>query len=71
MWALPEILRSSQEMPWASSMSISPSRISGSTMQPLPITGVTPSYMTPDGTWCRASLCPPAMTVWPALAPPA
>ena len=70
MCALIEMRRRSQLMPSPSSVSISPRRTLGSTTQPLPMTGVTFSYMTPDGMRCSARWCLGVMTVWPALLPP-
>ena len=70
MCAFMEMRRRSQPMPSSASMAISSSRTLGSTTQPLPMTGVTLSYMTPEGMRCSARWCFGVMTVWPALLPP-
>ena len=68
--ALPDMRSLSVAMPLDSSMSISSTSTCGSMTQPLPITGVTASYMMPLGMRCSASFVSPWMTVWPALLPP-
>ena len=69
-WALPLTFSRLQSMPLASSRSISASSTPGSTTTPLPMTGTTWSYSTPDGRSCRANDSPSTTIVWPALWPP-
>jgi hypothetical protein len=68
--ALHEMSRRCVDSPSASRRSISSRSTSGSTTQPLPITGVMCGYMIPEGMRCSFSVRPPWMTVWPALLPP-
>ena len=69
-WAWVDSFNREQSTPDAVSRSISARNVIGSTTTPLPITGTTWSYNTPDGMSCRANRCPLTTSVWPALWPP-
>ena len=69
-WALAEMRNRDGSTPRSPSIPISSSNTWGSMTTPEAITGVTPGYITPDGTNDSANRSDPTTIVCPALLPP-